>query len=76
MAFFEGAPDGSTKGRDDLAEEIAENALHLTKTRWRDEDMASFMLLMTLEYWRMLHDDREAGSFRLGRMPTADNVVG
>ncbi|BEI92004.1 uncharacterized protein CcaverHIS019_0408240 [Cutaneotrichosporon cavernicola] len=69
MAFFDGAPDRSTKGRDDLAEEIAKNALHLTKTRWRDQDMASFMLLMMLEYWRMLHDDREAGSFRLGRTP-------
>ncbi|KLT44771.1 hypothetical protein CC85DRAFT_295510 [Cutaneotrichosporon oleaginosum] len=69
MAFFEGAPDGSSKGRDDLAQDIAAQALHLTKTRWRDEDMASFMLLMMLEYWRMVHDDREAGSFRLGRMP-------
>ncbi|GMK56809.1 hypothetical protein CspeluHIS016_0306490 [Cutaneotrichosporon spelunceum] len=75
MAFFQGAPDGSTQGRDDLAEEIAKNALHLTKTRWRKEDMTSFMLLMTLEYWRMLHDDREAGSFRLGRMPIGDNVI-
>lgn len=67
MAFFEGAPDGSTKGRDDLAEEIADNALKLVNNRWRDEDMSSFMLLMMLEYWRMLHDDREHGSFRLGR---------
>lgn len=49
MAFFEGAPDGSTKGRDDMAEKIADNAVKLVRSRWRDEDMASFMMLMMLE---------------------------
>jgi hypothetical protein len=30
-----GAPDGSTLGRDDLAEEIAANGLRFTEERWR-----------------------------------------
>lgn len=49
MAFFEGAPDGSSKGRDELAEDIAANAVKLVKERWRDQDMRSFMLLLILE---------------------------
>ena len=35
LAFFNGAPDGSTPGRDDLAKEIAENGYRFTQERWR-----------------------------------------
>ncbi len=35
LAFFQGAPDGSSPGRDDLAKEIAEQGLTFTEDRWR-----------------------------------------
>jgi hypothetical protein len=35
MAFFIGAPDGSTPGRDDLAEVIAKNGVDFVESRWR-----------------------------------------
>lgn len=35
LAFFNGAPDGSSPGRDDLAEEIARNGLEFADTQWR-----------------------------------------
>jgi hypothetical protein len=35
MAFFHGAPDGSTPGHDDLGKEIAEQGLRFTKEQWR-----------------------------------------
>lgn len=49
MAFFVGAPDGSTAGRDDLAREIAANALKFTEERYREKDMQSYMFLFMLE---------------------------
>jgi beta-1,2-xylosyltransferase len=35
MAFFNGSPDGTAPGRDDLAKEIAANGLKFTQERWR-----------------------------------------
>lgn len=63
MAFFKGAPDGSTQGRDDLAQEIAKNAHTFVDTHWRVPDMESFMMLVMLEYWRLISDDRKAMSY-------------
>lgn len=49
MSFLDGAPDGSTPGREDIARDIAhhgeEFALH--ELRW--EEMQSYMLLFLLE---------------------------
>lgn len=35
LAFFNGAPDGSTPGNDDMARQIAANALKFTQDHWR-----------------------------------------
>jgi hypothetical protein len=35
MAYFEGAPDGSTKGHTELAGEIALNGHNFVKEHWR-----------------------------------------
>ncbi|RSH91311.1 hypothetical protein EHS25_009610 [Saitozyma podzolica] len=65
MAFFNGSPDGTAPGRDDLAKEIAANGLKFTQERWRMEDMQSFMYLLVLEYWRVWSDDREANAYTI-----------
>lgn len=49
LAFFQGSPDGSIPGRDDLAKEIAAHAHEFVQERWREEDMRSFMYLLILE---------------------------
>lgn len=49
MAFFAGSPDGSVKGRDDLAEIIAKRGREQAVNHWRKEDMRSFTLLLVLE---------------------------
>lgn len=49
LAFFQGSPDGSISGRDDLAKEIAAHAHEFVQERWREEDMRSFMYLLILE---------------------------
>ena len=49
MAFFLGAPDGSTPGHDDLAERIAAQGLSFTENHWRMEDMQSFTFLLLME---------------------------
>lgn len=67
MAFFTGAPDGSTSGRDDLAKQIAGQAHDLINTHWRVEDMRSYVMLVFLEYYRMMQDDRKAASFVAGQ---------
>ncbi|ORY33787.1 glycosyl transferase family 90-domain-containing protein [Naematelia encephala] len=64
LAFFNGSPDGSAPGRDDLAKEIALNGWKFTQERWRTEDMQSFMFLLLLEYWRIMSDDRLAASYQ------------
>lgn len=63
MAYFKGAPDGSTPGKDEVAEEIARNALTFVESHWRVPDMESFMFLVMLEYWRLVSDDRQAASY-------------
>ncbi|GFZ46165.1 hypothetical protein JCM24511_04412 [Saitozyma sp. JCM 24511] len=65
MAFFNGSPDGTAPGRDDLAKEIAANGLKFTQERWRMEDMQSYMYLLILEYWRVWSDDREANAYTM-----------
>lgn len=35
MAYFQGAPDKSTNGHDELAEQIAMNGVNFVKTHWR-----------------------------------------
>ncbi|TXT04883.1 hypothetical protein VHUM_03966 [Vanrija humicola] len=35
MAYFRGAPDGSTAGRDDVAREISKNAMDFVHNHWR-----------------------------------------
>lgn len=52
LAFFQGSPDGSIPGRDDLAKEIAGHAYKFVQERWREEDMRSFMYLLILEVSR------------------------
>lgn len=47
MGFFAGTPEGP--GRDDLAQEIAQNAVDFVHDHWRQEDMQSFMFLVMLE---------------------------
>nr|WVH01970.1 glycosyl transferase family 90 protein [Naematelia aurantialba] len=64
LAFFNGSPDGSVAGRDDLAKEIALNGWKFTQERWRMEDMQSYMFLLFLEYWRIMSDDRQAASYQ------------
>lgn len=49
MAFFVGPPDGSSEGRDDLAQQISENALRFGEDHWRWEDMQAYMLRLLLE---------------------------
>lgn len=49
LAFFQGSPDRSIPGRDDLAKEIAAHAHEFVQERWREEDMRSFMYLLILE---------------------------
>lgn len=63
MAYFAGAPDGSTEGHDREAGEIAAAGRRFTEERWRWEDMQSYMLLMMLEYSRAMADDRQAASY-------------
>ncbi|WRT67118.1 uncharacterized protein IL334_004084 [Kwoniella shivajii] len=65
MAFFVGSPDGTVKGHDELAREIAKNAIEFVDTKWRLQDMQSFMFLLLLEYWRLMSDDRQAASFEI-----------
>lgn len=61
LAFFQGSPDGSIPGRDDLAKEIAGHAYKFVQERWREEDMRSFMYLLILEVSRFffshIHQD-------------------
>ncbi|KAL7423911.1 hypothetical protein Q5752_001496 [Cryptotrichosporon argae] len=64
MAFFSGAPDGSTPGRDDLAKEIAENGYRFVQERWRVQDMQSYTFLLILEWWRALSEDRQKASYQ------------
>ncbi|WVR05243.1 hypothetical protein IAU60_002255 [Kwoniella sp. DSM 27419] len=63
MAFFNGAPDGSVPGRDDLAKEIAANGKRFVDERWRMQDMQSYMYLLILEFWRMMSDDRKKATY-------------
>ncbi|KAK4683682.1 hypothetical protein P7C73_g6549, partial [Tremellales sp. Uapishka_1] len=58
MAFFEGSPDGSTPGRDDLAKEIAAQGYDFVRTRWRLEDMQSYMFLLILEVHSSTFDEK------------------
>lgn len=67
MAFFTGAPDGSTEGRDDLANDIAEQAHQFINQHWRVEDMRSYVMLVFLEYFRIFQDDRKGASLGGGR---------
>ncbi|KAL1405284.1 hypothetical protein Q8F55_008911 [Vanrija albida] len=63
MAYFRGAPDGSTAGRDDVAREISKNAMEFVHNHWRVSDMHAYFFLVVLEYWRMFAEDREWASY-------------
>lgn len=52
LAFFEGAPDGSTPGNQHLAKKIGERGKQFVKDRWRKEDLQSFGLLQLMEVSR------------------------
>jgi hypothetical protein len=43
MAFFVGTPDGRFKGRDDLAQQIAEQGRKFRLEHWRWEDMQAYV---------------------------------
>lgn len=45
MAFFVGTPDGRFKGRDDLAQRIAEQGRKFRLEHWRWEDMQAYVSL-------------------------------
>jgi hypothetical protein len=49
MAFFEGAPDGSTPANLDLAQRIGDSGKRFVEEHWRVEDLHSFSLLQILE---------------------------
>jgi hypothetical protein len=49
MAFFEGAPDGSTPANLDLAQRIGDSGKQFVEEHWRVEDLHSFSLLQILE---------------------------
>lgn len=49
MAFFTGDPAGVHPGHDDLAEEIALHGRQFEETKWREEDMQSYLFLLILE---------------------------
>ena len=49
MAFFTGDPGGVHPGYDELAEEIALHGRHFEQTKWREEDMQSYLFLLILE---------------------------
>ncbi|KAJ9107286.1 hypothetical protein QFC21_000733 [Naganishia friedmannii] len=65
MAFFAGTPDGRFKGRDDLAQKIAEQGRKFRLEHWRWEDMQAYMFRLLLEYARLGADDRDAFSYSL-----------
>lgn len=47
-AFFIGSPEGRVKGRDDLAQQIAEQGRKFAMEHWRWEDMQSYVSLPPL----------------------------
>lgn len=69
MAFFVGSPDGRQPGRDDLAQQIAEQGKKFAEEHWRWENMQAYMFRLLLEYSRLLADDRDAWSFSIPGMP-------
>jgi hypothetical protein len=56
LTYFEGPPGGSGPRHDAQAEAIASHGRKFTETRWRWEDMQSFMLLMMLEVSRWIQE--------------------
>lgn len=52
MAYFVGPPGNPRSGHDDQARKIAERAREFSQTRFRWEDMQSYMLLLALEVSR------------------------
>jgi hypothetical protein len=46
-AFFIGSPDGRVKGRDDLAQQIAEQGRKFAMEHWRWEDMQAYVSVGT-----------------------------
>lgn len=42
-AFFIGSPEGRVKGRDDLAQQIAEQGRKFAMEHWRWEDMQAYV---------------------------------
>lgn len=49
LFYLDGSPDGSTPGREDVAERIAKQGGELLRENLRWEDMQSYMLLLLLE---------------------------
>ncbi len=64
MSFLDGAPDGSTEGRQDLAQEIAWQGKQFADEELSWEAMQSYMLLLLLEYRRAWSNDRAAATFK------------
>ncbi len=48
MAFFVGSPDGRQPGRDDLAQQIAEQGKKIAEEHWRWENMQVSLLLTAM----------------------------
>ncbi|KAH8928107.1 glycosyltransferase family 90 protein [Atractiella rhizophila] len=63
MAFFNGDMDGKG-GRDDMAKKIGEEGKKWAREHWRWEDMEAYFFLLTLEWARVMADDRSAFDFK------------
>ncbi|KAF9531363.1 glycosyl transferase family 90-domain-containing protein [Crepidotus variabilis] len=64
LLFFRGDPNGDG-AHEDLARKIAHTGRLWSKTFWRKEDLISYLFRLTLEFARLLSDDRDAMTYRL-----------
>ncbi|KAF9561686.1 hypothetical protein CPC08DRAFT_742417 [Agrocybe pediades] len=63
LLFFRGDANGDG-AHEEMAKKIAAAGREWSKTFWRKEDLISYLFRLTLEYARLMSEDREAMNYR------------